>query len=205
MAAFYTDDAVYTVHTGNNAGLISKVAALYFSEGDTIADVTYGKGVFWREVDPVKYKIVGTDIKTGIDFRNLPYKSESFQHGVLDPPYARVGLGGMEQCYNTTKSSSHAEIMELYRYGLKELNRIIKPNGFILVKCQDEVCSGKQHWSHIEIKDMAEEMGLYTRDLFIFVNTKTPKVYYKQRHTRKNHSYLWIFEKRRHNNGSRKM
>ena len=189
------ENAIYTVHVGNNAGLISKVVDFYFQEGDTVADVTYGKGAFWRDIDPNKYKIVGTDIKSGVDFCCLPYKSQSFNHGVLDPPYARTGLGGMVQCYNTSKSNSHSGIMNLYRAGLKELFRIIKPGGFILVKCQDEVYGCKQHWSHIEIKDMAEELGLYARDMFILVNTKTPKVHHNQKHARKNHSYLWVFEK----------
>lgn len=189
------ENAIYTVHIGDNSGLIKKVADLYFQEGDSIADVTYGKGVFWRNIDNNKYKITGSDLKNGIDFRCLPYNNETFCHGVLDPPYARTGLGDMVKCYNTSKSSSHSEIMELYRAGIKELYRIVKPGGFILVKCQDEVYGCKQRWSHIEIKDMSEELGLYARDMFILVNTKTPKVHYKQKHARKNHSYLWIFEK----------
>jgi len=189
------NNAIYTVHTGNNAGLLSQVVDLYFKAGDTVADVTYGKGAFWREVDQGKYTIVGTDIKTGTDFRCLPYENELFDHGVLDPPYARTELGDMVKCYNTSKSSSHAGIMDLYRGGLKELYRVIKPGGYILVKCQDEVYGGKQHWSHIEIKDMAEDLGLYAKDMFVLVNTKTPKVHHNQKHARKNHSYLWVFEK----------
>lgn len=193
---FKMKNAIYTVHIGDNSGLINKVVDLYFHEGDSIADVTYGKGVFWRDIDKNKYTIIGTDIKNGIDFRCLPYENESFCHGVLDPPYARTGLGDMVKCYNTSKSSSHSEIMELYRAGINELYRIIKPDGFILVKCQDEVYGCKQCWSHIEIKDMAEAMGLYARDMFILVNTRTPKVHHNQKHARKNHSYLWIFEKK---------
>lgn len=64
-------------------------------------------------------------------------------------------------------------------------------------KCQDEVCGGKQQWSHIEIQDIAEkELFLYAKDLFILVNTSRPKPLYQQKHARKNHSYLWIFEVR---------
>lgn len=189
------NEAIYTVHTGNNAGLISKVVNLYFKEGDTVADVTYGRGAFWREVNTKKYEVVGTDLKTGTDFRCLPYGNEVFDHGVIDPPYARTGLGDMMKCYNTSRASTHSEIMELYGAGLRELYRVIKPNGFILVKCQDEVYGCKQRWSHIEIKDIAEELGLYARDMFVLVNTKTPKVHHNQKHARKNHSYLWVFEK----------
>lgn len=85
------ENAIYTVHIGDNSGLIAKVADFYFQDGDSIADVTYGKGVFWRNVDESKYEIIGSDLKDGIDFRCLPYGDNTFCHGVLDPPYARTG------------------------------------------------------------------------------------------------------------------
>ncbi|WP_252238318.1 hypothetical protein [Clostridium sp. VAP51] len=102
------DTPIYTVHKGNNSGLIKKVDALYFNLGDEIADVTYGKGAFWREIDLSELNVVGTDIKTGIDFRDLPYKDNSFNHSVIDPPYARItNLKGMVDCYNTTRFTTH--------------------------------------------------------------------------------------------------
>lgn len=44
------------------------------------------------------------------------------------------------------------------------------------------------------IKNVAERIGLYTKDLFILVNEKKPKPFYKQQHARKIHSYLWVFQ-----------
>ncbi|WP_315076255.1 DNA methyltransferase [uncultured Clostridium sp.] len=190
------DTPIYTVHQGRNSGLIKSVAELYFNEGDKIADVTYGKGVFWREIDLSKYEVVGTDLKTGTDFRDLPYKDNSFNHSVIDPPYARItNLKGMVDCYNTTRFTTHEEIIKLYEDGLKELVRITKEDGYILCKCQDEICGGKQRWSHIEILDIANKLGLYAKDLFILVNSSKPKPIHKQQHARKTHSYLWIFQK----------
>ncbi len=189
------DDPIYSVHIGTNAGLIKKVTALYFSEGDKIADVTYGKGAFWRKVDTKKYKIVGSDILTGTDFRDLPYQDKEFNHSVIDPPYARItNLKGMVDCYNTTRYTTHDDIIDLYESGLKELIRITKKDGYILCKCQDEIQGCKKKWSHIEIKDIAEQMGLYAKDLFILVNDRKPKVTRKQKHARKSHSYLWVFQ-----------
>jgi ubiquinone/menaquinone biosynthesis C-methylase UbiE len=190
------ENPIYTVHYDCNSGLIKQAVDLYFNPGDKIADVTYGKGVFWKEVNQNKYNIVGSDLKTGIDFRNLPYTDNSFEHSVIDPPYARISnLNGMVACYNTTRFTTHEAIIELYREGMKELNRITKPKGYMFVKCQDEVCGCKQKWSHIEIHDIAiQELGLYAKDLFILVNTRNPKVIHKQQHARKTHSYLWVFQ-----------
>lgn len=196
MEALQIENPIYTVHQGSNSGLIKKVSELYFQEGDNIADVTWGKGVFWKEVDKTKYEIVGSDIKIGIDFRNLPYKNESFKHSVIDPPYARItNLKGMVDCYNTTRFTTHSEILQLYQEGLAELYRIIKSKGMILCKCQDEIYGGKQYWTHIEIFNIALQLGLYPKDLFILVNEKMPKPNYKQQHARKLHSYLWVFQK----------
>jgi hypothetical protein len=190
-------EPIYTVHLdGDNSGLIKKVVDLYFQEGDKIADVTYGKGVFWKQVDLDKYNVICSDIKTGIDFRNLPYQDDSFNHSVIDPPYARItNLQGMVDCYNTTRYTTHEDILQLYREGLKELKRITQPGGYILCKCQDEIYGCKQKWTHIEIHNIAiQELGLYSKDLFVLVNTRNPKPLYKQQHARKNHSYLWVFQ-----------
>lgn len=126
------DSPIYTVHKGSNSGLIKNVVELYFKPGDKIADVTWGKGVFWKDIDLAHFNVLGSDIKTGTDFRNLPYKNDSFNHSVIDPPYARTNLKGMVDCYNTTRYTSHKEILQLYEDGLRELVRITKEGGFIL-------------------------------------------------------------------------
>ena len=92
-----------TVHVGDNSGLIENVSNLYFSEGDSIADVIFGRGVFWRKVPSDKFRIIGSDLKTGIDFGHLPYEDNSFDHSVIDPPYARISnFLDMVDCYNMT-------------------------------------------------------------------------------------------------------
>ncbi len=75
--------------------------------------------------------------------------------------------------------------------------RILKPGGLLLVKCQDEIESARQRMSHIEIHDIAvHELGLTVKDLFVVTPKTKPVVQFKrQRHARKNHSYLWVFRK----------
>jgi hypothetical protein len=90
---------------------------------------------------------------------------------------------------------THNDIVQMYWDGLAELKRTIRSKGYILCKCQDEIYGGKQYWTHEEIKNIAEkELGMYAEDLFILVNTKRPKPVHKQKHARKNHSYLWVFQ-----------
>jgi len=75
---------------------------MYVHYNDDIADVTYGKGVFWKKVDKTKYHLSASDIKTkfiprdcvgGIDCRKLPYRRKSFNVVVFDPPYMHTPGG----------------------------------------------------------------------------------------------------------------
>ena len=66
-----------------------------------VADVTYGKGAFWKNVPNGSYVVYASDIAehipvngfspekvlAGVDFRELPYADSSMDCVVLDPPY----------------------------------------------------------------------------------------------------------------------
>ena len=52
-----TTNLVFSAHTGNNADVFPAVLRLHIEEGSKIADVTFGKGVFWRNVDTSKYDL----------------------------------------------------------------------------------------------------------------------------------------------------
>ena len=195
---------VYSLVEGTNSELIKVVSSMYIKDGDIVADVTYGKGVFWKQVDTSKFTFLKSDlmtIDTHLDFRNLPYKDKSLTHFVLDPPYMHTpGKPMVDERYKnsaTTKKMYHTDIItELYIKGMKEGKRTLKENGFLWVKCQDEVESGYQRWSHVEIYDAAISMGFYGKDLFILRPPSNPGIQHKtQKHARKNHSYLWIFQK----------
>lgn len=46
-----------------------------------------GKVFFGKKVNPSDYNLHFTDIKTGVDCRNLPYENCSMDCVVIDPPY----------------------------------------------------------------------------------------------------------------------
>ena len=82
-----TNDLVVSAYVDGNADVFPYVLGLYVPEGQTVADVTFGKGVFWRNMPEGQYNLLPTDIKTGIDCRSLPYADGSIDCVVLDPPY----------------------------------------------------------------------------------------------------------------------
>jgi hypothetical protein len=195
---------LYTLVEGTNSELIKIVSDFYIKDKEVVADVTYGKGVFWRKVDVTRFTFLKSDLITvepPIDFRDLPYKNESINHFIFDPPYMHTpGKPMVDERYKnsaTTSKMYHSDIMEeLYFKGMAEGHRVLIKNGFMFVKCQDEVESGYQRWSHIEIYDIAIELGFYGKDLFILKPPSNPGIQFKsQKHARKNHSYLWVFQK----------
>ena len=62
-----TSNLVFSTHCGNNAELFPQILNLYVQPNSSIADVTYGKGVFWKNIDTSQYKFFPSDIKTGVD------------------------------------------------------------------------------------------------------------------------------------------
>lgn len=207
---------ITSVHHGTNADLIREVCRLYLPEGAEIADVTYGTGRFWRKATDefVATRLFTSDIMPGpgvqqvCDFRSLPYRDSFFDVVVFDPPYAHnagsktSGYAATTTRYNnhaTTSGMYNADIMDLYRDGMRECMRVAKAEGGQLwVKCKDEVERERQRWSHIYIYEMATELGLYVRDLFVLVPNAKPADRWqghRQWHARKTHSYLWVFQR----------
>jgi hypothetical protein len=91
---------------------------------------------------------------------------------------------------------THADIIDLYRSGMIEARRVLRPGGLLWLKCKDEIESGKQRRSHIELWLIARELGFDDQDLFTLdagiVNCGRWR---RQLHARKTQSYLWIFRK----------
>ena len=82
-----TTDVVCSSYVVNNDEVFSQILDLYAQESNTIADITHGKGVFWRKIDTSRYNLHVSDIKTGTDCRALPYGNAIFNMVVFDPPY----------------------------------------------------------------------------------------------------------------------
>lgn len=68
-----TNDLVFSAVTATSDVVFPDILSLYVALGSVIADVTYGRGVFWRRVPEGVFRVLPTDVATGTDCRNLPY------------------------------------------------------------------------------------------------------------------------------------
>ena len=206
-----TNDLVLSAYADGNDRTFPRILDLYLSPGSVIADVTYGKGVFWRHVLRDRYDILETDIRNGVDCRDLPYEDEEIDCVVLDPPYMHSPGGTAHEAHapfeehyrnngggNLTKSKYHEAVLDLYRDAGREAYRVLRDRGVLIVKCQDEVCSNRQRFTHVEIMQIYDDMGYVAEDLFVVMRNNRPGVSraVRQVHARKNHSYFLVFWKR---------
>jgi tRNA G10 N-methylase Trm11 len=201
-----------------NENVFPHVLQLHVPIGSVVADVTYGKGVFWKKVKMGDYKLLPTDMKTGVDCRDLPYKDGTIDCVVLDPPYmeglyrkktSHMAGGGTFAAFRDHYSNGkptqdvegapkwHDAVLDLYFKAGREAKRVLKKKGVLIVKCQDEVSANKQRLTHIEIINEYVKMGFYAKDLFVVVRNNAASVskIVKQVHARKNHSYFLVFIK----------
>lgn len=81
-----TNDLVFSAYVDGNENVFPHILGLYVKPGSTVADVTFGKGVFWRNVPKDEYDLLPSDIRSGTDCRNLPYRDGEIDCIVLDPP-----------------------------------------------------------------------------------------------------------------------
>ncbi len=206
-----TNDLVFSASTDGNDCVFPRILDLYVSPGSVVADVTYGKGVFWRRVPSDKYRLLPTDIQSGIDCRELPYEDREIDCVVFDPPYMHTPGGTAHEVHtpfedhyrnnrtgNRTNSKYHEAVLDLYRDGGREAYRVLRERGVLIVKCQDEVCSNRQRFTHAEIIQLYDKIGFVAEDLFVVMRNNRPGVSraVRQVHARKNHSYFLVFWKR---------
>jgi len=205
-----SNELVLSAYIEGNDSVFPRILGLYVKPGSVIADVTYGKGVFWRTIPDGEYQIRATDLQNGVDCRDLPYKNGELDCVVFDPPYMHTPGGSAHTVHNQfedhyrnngtgnrTNSKYHEAVLELYIDGGKEAHRVLRNRGVFIVKCQDEVCANRQRFTHVEIMAAYEKIGFVPEDLFVIVRNNRPGVsrVVQQVHARKNHSYFLVFWK----------
>jgi hypothetical protein len=193
----------------SNKEAIENIMSLYQIEQFDL-DCTYSTGSFWKGLPQPKIKsdlYPKNDTIIEADSTNLPFENQSMSSIMYDPPFLIVG-----KTYKENKDGSSiiakrfegyetfTQLKKNYYNTLKELYRITKTDGFVVMKCQDTVSGGKQHFTHVMVINMALELGFYPRDMFILtsnvrVNAFNGTKWTKQYHARKYHSYFIVLEK----------
>ena len=160
----------------DNGAMIADVAQLGYITG-TVLDVTYGKGTFWKYWQPET--LITHDLAIdGVDFRKLPEEDGSIDCVVLDPPYKLNGtpaLGEFDERYGIDVPMTWQQRHTMIKYGIEEAERVLREKGHLLLKCQDQVCSGQVRWQTYEFTHKATRLGFRLVDRFDMLGKARPQ------------------------------
>lgn len=193
----------------DNAELIEQTAQLgYLCAEWRALDCTYGEGRFWRrwrpefligcDLDPIR-----SPLGMSVDFTDMPFPDANFDAVVLDGPYklngtsTGKGSASSDESYgvagpNVSWQDRHA----LIRNGITECVRVLAPKGMLLVKCQDQVCSGQKRWQTREFADHAESLGCRLVDMLHLMGHRAQPPGRRQVHAQQNFSTMLVLRKR---------
>lgn len=183
--------------------ILNAIISLHCPNGFDL-DPTYSTGIFYRNIPQPRMKYDISPQVAGVekgDSRNLPIPDSSVSSIVFDPPFC-FGIHGKTlnniSAKRFTMFRNFDELSDMYRSSLAEFKRILRPGGILVFKCQDYT-DNKTTMTHCLVWKWAERCGYYAKDLFILVapggRIYNPKL--RQRHARKFHSYVWVFENKK--------
>jgi len=187
----------------SNAELMAECAELGYLDG-TVLDMTYGMGAFWRRHEP--QRLIAMDryvthrfrLNVLADATCLPFDNRSVDSAVFDPPYklngtstdigpsmldARYGVGGSY----TPAAVRHALLLD----GTSEALRVARR--YVLVKCADQISSGKYNAQTFMVWNRAMEHGATMVDMLHVMGSREQPYGTRQLHARRNYSSLLVF------------
>lgn len=170
-------------------------------------DMTYGKGNFYRKLPKPRYCFdkFPRNKQIGELVFPLPFRDSSISSIMIDPPFVISSGPSLKNgnkssnliskhfsCYRTPN-----DLFSSYRDLLNEAHRLLRKDGLLVFKTQDQVSSSKQIFVHSWLINEACRIGLYPKDMFVLLsrNRILSSKHTNQKHSRKYHSYFLCFSK----------
>jgi SAM-dependent methyltransferase len=197
-----------SVWQGEDAELLEVMLDFYpHMPPQLILDATVNAGRFWRGS---QRPVIGLDINPRYrpdivgDNRHMPFRDESFDVVVYDPPHIPNQGKDRSKDLNTRfglvlKSSAVQgyNFSHLYLPFVREAYRLLKPQGILLCKIADYVHNHRLQWAHVDVIQAATAAGFCPCDCIVKIR-KGPIVDPKWQvahHARRHHCYWIIFRK----------
>lgn len=194
---------VFSAHNWrDNAELIADVGSMGFIKGKVL-DATFGMGIFWNDFKPDELVTNDLHVESAdfhYDYRQFPEDWENeFETVVFDPPYKLNGTPDNELVdvrYGVHRKQSVKDRMDSIIDGAKECYRCVKKGGFLLVKVQNQVSSGRMWFQTDLVTQALNELGAKKVAELHFLRTPRPQPSGRTvKHPRSNFSTLMIFKK----------
>ena len=183
----------------DESDLLEAILKLHAPNGIEL-DPMYNKGNFYKRIPKPKYRFdinpIVSDCEKA-DATYLPIKDNTIQCMILDPPFMFGIHGKSDQYYSSKTHGIYKNFDELalqYHAILLEANRVLKPKGTLIFKCQDYTDS-RTTMTHVHVFNWAMKLAFYPKDIAILhkPHGKIANHNLTQRHLRKHHTYFWVF------------
>lgn len=200
----------------NNGDMIADAARLgYLKKEWHVLDATVGeKAVFWKKWRP-DHLVTNDNDPTVVadhhsDYRDLPFPDGTFDAVIYDPPYVCVGgrttsgIPEMHDRYGLVEAPKTPEaLLAMNIAGLTEIVRVTRPGrtltdgGYVLIKYQDQISSGKFFAGTHYMAQHALDLGcIWVDRLERTQKTSRPQPkHVRQLHARRNLSSLLVFRR----------
>ena len=181
--------------------ILSNIMLLYLHAPTFDCDLTYSKGGFYSHLQKPNARFdknpLTEDVQPLTAAYNLP--NGSFESVVVDLPYIAGKNKGLTSMIGRrfTAFDNISELFAANEEMIKLAYRLLRPNGYLIVKTMDTNYNSKQYFVSFYVQRMAEEIGLILQDIFILV-ARQKLLYYRgteQHHARKAHAYFFVFQK----------
>ena len=135
----------------NQDEIINGIIKLHCPDGIE-CDVTYGNGVFYKNIQEPKYKFHIDPQCDGViqaSSIELPLEDNTINSLMFDPPFltyvrqGREGNGSMIMSNRFAGYWKYDELADHYRATINEAHRVLKHKGILIVKCQDIIHNHK--------------------------------------------------------------
>lgn len=172
-----------------------------------ILDATVNVGRFWNGG---RWNPVGLDINPRFrptvlgDNLSMPFRDESFDVVVFDPPHIPNQGRDRQKDFNTRfglvlKSSRENgyNFSHLFSPFVREAYRVLLPEGILFCKITDYVHNHRLQWAHIDLVQAAARAEFVPCDCIVKIR-KGPIVdpkWQRAHHARRRHSYWLVFRK----------
>lgn len=173
-------------------------------------DVTYGNGMFYKEIEkPVYCFDLDGNLPniTQCSSDNLPLADNSVNSLMFDPPFLCSVRGKRENNSIMARRFGgywlYGELEDHYKSTIEEAYRVLSKKGIMVIKCQDIIHNHKLHSTHIKIVSEWADGLFRLKDLYILPakskmgmpNSPGMTKQRTQKHARIFHSYFLVLEK----------
>ncbi len=180
--------------------VIASILEVEFPDIETVADLTWGKGAFWKDTNSVH--VIGLDRKprygaqVGADARHVPLVNEAVDVVIFDPPHQH-GVSKtttLRHQADYDRMPNQKDIHQLLADVAPEIRRVARVGA--IIKLTDMVEAGRFMPTHILFASAAARLLGMPCDMAILDSGVVRPVKPNQRvlHLRHAHSYFLIYK-----------